>query len=470
MNKYKLISHTRNILADTFTPVNIYTQLRDHYPNALLLESADYHDRSDSKSFICLEPYAGFEAKGKTYSYILPDRNKKTINANSKADVFVNFQNFVNSFSTSADNNTLATHGLWGYSSFESVEYLEDIELHTTRQNLKDNPDLKYQLFRYVLVLDHFKNELSLTQHDVADLPVECGIDDIIKIIRSNESPDFSFQSLGDETTPMSDDVYKNIVARGIDHCQKGDTFQLVLSREFQQKYRGDDFKLYRCLRSVSPSPYLFYFDYGDFKIMGSSPESQLQVKKGVASINPIAGTVKRGNTKEEDLILAEELTNNTKEKSEHIMLVDLARNDLSKNADQIQIDRLAEIQYFSHVIHMVSKISGTLMDDVSGLEMYRDTFPAGTLSGAPKYRAMQLIAELEKTSRNFYGGALGFIGFDGDINHAIIIRSILCKNNTLIYQAGAGVVAQSSPEGELQEVFNKTSSIRNAISKANSL
>jgi anthranilate synthase component 1 len=257
------------------------------------------------------------------------------------------------------------------------------------------------------------------------------------------------------------------MVGIGIHHCKIGDTFQLVLSREFQQKYKGDDYNLYRSLRSINPSPYLFYFDYGDFKILGSSPESKLQVNDGIASVNPIAGTVLRGNSQKEDLKLAEQLKDNPKEISEHVMLVDLARNDLSKNSKNVSVERYAEIQYFSHVIHMVSKVKGKLFEGKSGLDIYADTFPAGTLSGAPKYKALEIIAKNENTSRNFYGGAIGFIGFDGSFNHAIIIRSVLSKNNTLVYQAGAGIVADSTPDGELQEVNNKIAAIRNAIKKA---
>lgn len=358
-----------------------------------------------------------------------------------------------------------------GYSSFESVQYMEDIEFTFHESKLKNNPDLKYQLFRYVLVFDHFKNELYITQNEVnRSIESTDGIENIFQILQINNLPNFTFKSTGDETSTITDNRYKEMVRTGIHHCKIGDTFQVVLSREFQQKFKGDDYNLYRCLRSINPSSYLFYFDYGDFKIFGSSPESQLQVDKGIASINPIAGTVLRGNSQEEDAKRAEELKKNPKEISEHVMLVDLARNDLSKSSDNVEVERYAEIQYFSHVIHMVSNVKGELLKSKSGLDIYADTFPAGTLSGAPKYRALQIIKENESASRNFYGGAIGFIGFDGSINHAIIIRSVLSKNNTLVYQAGAGIVADSTPEGELQEVNNKIAAIRNAIKKANEL
>ncbi len=468
---YKIHTKHKKILADLYTPVAIYNKLRDQFSNALLLESADYHDRTSSKSFICLEPIAGFEAKGMKYNYSLPNEEIVSKNAKQPKEVFSAFQSFVSKFKNTQTDLPFNVQGVWGYSSFESVQYMEDIQLDYPSKELKDNPDLKYQFFRYILVFDHFKNELFITQNEVnTHIESKEKIDYILQLIHINNLPNFTFKSVGEEISNTTNEEFKEMVNKGIHHCKIGDTFQVVLSREFQQKFKGDDFNLYRCLRSINPSPYLFYFDYGDFKIFGSSPESQLQVNNGIASINPIAGTVLRSDSHEKDVKLAEELKKNPKEMSEHVMLVDLARNDLSKNSEEVQINNYAEIQYFSHVIHMMSKVSGKLFDGKSGLDIYADTFPAGTLSGAPKYRALEIIAENENTSRNFYGGAIGFIGFDGSINHAIIIRSLLSKNNTLIYQAGAGIVSDSTAEGELQEVNNKIAAIRKAIQKATEL
>jgi anthranilate synthase component 1 len=469
--EYKLYTRYRKILADIYTPVGIYNKVRDQFPNALLLESADYHDRTDSKSYICLEPIAGFEAKGKSYHYNLPKGDVDSKTVGQSKEVFAAFKKFVNKFESGATNSPFNTQGLWGYSSFESVQYMEDIDFETSPNELKNNPDLKYQLFRYVLVFDHFKNELYITQNEVNEPIVSLEkVDAILQMIQINNLPNYSFEAMKLERSNVTDSEYMEMVKTGIQHCKMGDSFQVVLSREFQQDFTGDDFNLYRCLRSINPSPYLFYFDYGDFKIFGSSPESQLQVQNGTASINPIAGTVLRGGNKEEDEKLAKQLKENPKEMSEHVMLVDLARNDLSKNSDKVEIETYAEIQYFSHVIHMVSKVNGKLQKDKTGLDIYSDTFPAGTLSGAPKYKAMEIIRENENVTRNFYGGAIGFLGFDGSVNHAIIIRSVLSKNNTLVYQAGAGIVSDSTPEGELQEVNIKISAIRKAISKANQL
>ncbi len=466
--KFKIHTQCLKLLADLHTPVSIYSKLRDIYPGSLLFESADYHDRTDNKSFICIDPIAHFEAKGNIYQHQLPFEEIVYKETKMPQEIIRALESFVGMFDIPENEPPLKTQGLWGYSSFESVEYMEDITLSTLRDNLKNNPDLKYQLFRFTIILDHFKKEMIIVEHSINTLPKnKTDIKKIIDIIQSNNYSNFDFQVNGDEISTITDEEFKKIVATGINHCLLGDTFQVVLSREFRQSFKGDDFTLYRHLRSVSPSPYLFYLDYLDFKIFGSSPESQLQVHNGVASINPIAGTIRRGNDPEEDRRKADELRNNPKEMSEHVMLVDLARNDLSKNASEIEVETYADIQYFAQVIHMVSKVRGKLLKNRNGIDVYADTFPAGTLSGAPKYRAMKIIAKNEKDTRNFYGGAVGFLGFDGSVNHAIIIRSILSKNNMLIYQAGAGIVAGSHPEGELNEVNNKLRAIRKAIKKA---
>lgn len=468
MTKKTVYTTHLKIMADLLTPIGVYSILRDHYPNSLLLESAHYHDRSESKSFICLDPISGFEATKNKYTVQYPNEEENSYQVENSADILHAFKSFINSFEASISKLPFNSSGLFGYSSFEAVEYMENIKLSNAADEIKDNPDLKYQLFRFVLIFDHFKNELYLTYNsfEINDNSID-QLEIFKGLLRLNSRPNFKFKTIGDECSAISDDEFKSYVLKGINHCKRGDVFQIVLSRPFKQDFKGDDFNIYRCLRSINPSPYLFYFDYGDFKIFGSSPEAQLQIEDGVASINPIAGTVLRGENQEEDNIRATELKNNPKENAEHVMLVDLARNDLSINSNQVSVDTYAEIQYFSHVIHLVSKVSGKIDSDKSSIDIYAKTFPAGTLSGAPKYRALEIINEIESVSRNFYGGALGFLGFDGSINHAIIIRSILSKNKTLCYQAGAGIVVDSSPEGELQEVNNKVAALRKAIKNA---
>ena len=224
---------------------------------------------------------------------------------------------------------------------------------------------------------------------------------------------------------------------------------------------------MYRVLRSINPSPYLFYFDYGSYKVFGSSPEAQMVVKDRVARVNPIAGTYKRTGNNEEDREKAEELAADPKENAEHIMLVDLARNDLGRHARNVRVEKLKEIHFYSHVIHLVSTVAGDLDPDTNPVRVFGDTFPAGTLSGAPKYKAIELINQYENQNRSLYGGALGFISFDGDINHAIVIRSFTSKDNTLYYQARAGIVTASDEEKELQEVNNKLGALKKALLEA---
>lgn len=471
MKKRKVFQKYKKILADLQTPVGMYSKLRDHFPHSLLLESADYHDRSDSRSFICLDPVAGFEARKNSWTIDVSGEKTQTSEVHHPEEIKIKFFGFIDQFEPASSNPNGTHPGLFGYTSYEAVQYMENIGFRNPSTDYKENPDIKYQLFRFVLMFDHFRNELWITEYSL-DRPVvsEQGIRRVEDLLRLAHAPAFSFQTVGHESSECSPEQYMDYVKKGIAHCKRGDVFQVVLSREFSRSFKGDDFNVYRALRSINPSPYLFYFDYGNFRILGSSPESQLQVQGGIATINPIAGTVQRTNHSGEDAELARQLQDDPKEMAEHVMLVDLARNDLSIRSAEVNVETYAEIQYFSHVIHMVSRVTGKLNPEDNGLDVYMNTFPAGTLSGAPKYRAMEIIDDIETVSRNFYGGAIGFIGLDGSLNHAIIIRSILSKNNLLTYQAGAGIVARSTPEGELEEVDNKVAALRYAIEKAEKL
>ena len=468
MNKHKIYSAFVKVLADTITPVGAYLKMRDHYPNALLLESSDYHSKEDSFSFICLQPMAGFEATERKYSISNLDGSSDHLEVDSMTDMSEVFKSFLSQFDEAENENPNGICGLFGYTSFEAVQYFEDIKLAPKSDAHKDNPDMKYQFFRYVLAIDHFKNQLYILKYDTSPLhsddPDFKKLYSQLKIARTEQ---FKFSKAGNESSNLTDQQYEHSVARGIEHCRRGDVFQVVLSREFQQGFKGDEFNVYRSIRSINPSPYLFYFDYGNFKLFGSSPELQISVRDNQAVIAPIAGTVKRTGNAQDDFRLAKEMRDNPKEISEHIMLVDLARNDLSRSAEKVKVDTYAETQYYSHVIHMVSKVTGALLEGKNSLDLYFDTFPAGTLSGAPKYRALQIIDENEPSKRNFYGGAIGYFGFDGSVNHAIVIRSILSKNNTLTYQAGAGIVVGSTPQGERKEIDNKVAAIRRAIISA---
>ncbi len=465
--KFKINITSKKILADTFTPVSIYLKLRDKFPNSILLESSDYHGNENSYSFICCKPIAGIKVENDTVLCSFPDgsiTNKKIEKAVSVAD---ELKTFGEHFDIHGKPDK-AMNGLFGYIAYDAVKYFEDIEIKSEKKEQKRIPDIIYNLYEYVIAIDHFKDEITIFQHSYEK--EEKGIELLETYINNKNFASYKFLSEGNETSNFTDEEFIEVIKKGKSHCKRGDVFQMVLSREFSQAFKGDDFNVYRSLRSINPSPYLFYFDYGNFKLFGSSPEAQLIVKKNTATIHPIAGTFKRTGNDEADAELAEKLKLDPKENAEHVMLVDLARNDLSRNCTDVKIDKFREIQYYSHVIHLVSKVSGKLKENVSTMKIVGDTFPAGTLSGAPKHKAMQLIDTYEKGNRSFYGGCIGFLGFDGTFNSAIMIRSFLSKNNNLFYQAGAGVVDSSNEQNELEEVNNKLGALKKAIELGTSI
>jgi len=462
---YKLTTQTKKMLADTLTPVNIYLKLRDVFAGSILLESSDYHGNENSLSFICCDPIASIQLKGNKIDSVFPDGQKSSKPITSNEVVLQSLEDFRNSFEVGPAISKYPYAGLFGYMTYDTVRFFEDVTIQKKEDLI---PDLVYKAYRYVIVIDHFSNELILFENTVeGETHPEMGLAKLEKIIYSNRFATFSFQSPNDEVSNLTDQDYLKMVESGIQHCKRGDVFQIVLSRRFERNFSGDEFNVYRALRSINPSPYLFYFDYGSFKIFGSSPEAQIQIKNKEASIYPIAGTFKRTGNDHEDALLAEKLSKDEKENAEHVMLVDLARNDLSRSADHVTVEVFKEVQYYSHVIHLVSKVFGKLPKNASSIRLATDTFPAGTLSGAPKPMAMKLINQYENVNRGFYGGAIGFIGFDGDVNMAIMIRTFLSRANKLIFQAGAGVVAKSNPESELQEVNNKVEALRKAIRMA---
>lgn len=460
MQKFKLTTHTKKLLADTVTPVNIYLKLRDVFAGSILLESSDYHGHENSLSFICCDPIASFEVMDKKATITFPDGSQLNDPVKEVGQVTTLLEEFRNSFDVETLNDKIPGSGLFGYIGYDSVQYFEEVTINQKHQRI---PEVLYKFYRYVIVVDQFFNELSLFEH-VYNTEATSSLDRIEQLIFSNRISTYKFSQVGEEESNFTDEEFKKIVEKGKEHCYRGDVFQIVLSRRFECGFKGDEFNVYRALRSINPSPYLFYFDYGNFKLFGSSPEAQLQVSKGKAHIYPIAGTFRRTGNDQEDAALAEKLAADEKENAEHVMLVDLARNDMSRNADHVTVEVFKEIQFYSHVIHLVSKVTGTLNEGSSIIRMAADTFPAGTLSGAPKHMAMSLIDKYENVNRSFYGGAIGFIGFDGSFNHAIMIRTFLSYENKLIYQAGAGVVSKSSAESELQEVNNKLAALRKAV------
>ena len=447
------------VISDIHTPVGVYLKLRDLYSKIFLLESSDYKGSENSLSFICFESKAQISIDNNTVNTIINAKEvKKDIEPDKDVSHYLN--DFINQFKVEQNDFDYPSNGLFGYISYDSVKYFDSISISNPKEiNI---PDILYDAFKYVIVFNHYNNELIIFEHLYGD-DNKSEIDKIKNIVLGKPVNPFSFKKSKEEQTNVSDKEFKKLVDRGINHCKLGDVFQIVLSKRFYQDFQGDEFQVYRALRSINPSPYLFYFDYGSFKIFGSSPEAQIVIKNNKATIYPIAGTFKRTGDDEFDKKEAEKLSNDIKENSEHVMLVDLARNDLSKVSKNVEVERFKDIQFYSHVIHLVSKVSGNIKSDKK-IDLISGTFPAGTLSGAPKHKAMQLIEDHENISREFYGGAIGFMGFNGDFNHAIIIRSFLSKNRRLFYQAGAGIVFKSNPDSENQEVYNKIEALRKAI------
>ena len=469
METFRYTTTSQAILADLYTPVGVYMRLRDLYPQSALMESSDYHDPNNSRSFIGIKPIASVAIGHGIATVNYPDGSHENHEINGSYGTADAIHALIDRISVEGDDASIC--GLFGYTSFNAVRYFENIAVKDETQEKNDAPDVLYILYKDVIVFDHFNNMLKVvTLGDVSE------IDAIIKTMNKANVKAYDFHPVGDVRSTLTDEEHKANIRRGIQHCLRGDVFQIVLSRRFIQKYEGDDFKLYRALRSINPSPYLFYFDFGGFRIFGSSPETHCRIEGRKAYIDPIAGTTKRTGDAEADRKGAEYLRNDPKENAEHVMLVDLARNDLSRNCHGVKVDFYKDLQYYSHVIHLVSRVSGEL-DGPTGsigpdgkpsgadpIKAFIDTFPAGTLSGAPKVRAMQLISEYEPHNRGAYGGCIGYIGLNGSLNQAITIRTFVSRNGELWFQAGGGIVAKSDEEYELQEVNNKLGALRRAI------
>jgi anthranilate synthase component 1 len=458
-----ITTKSKKILADTFTPVSIYLKIRDVFPKSILLESTDFHHVENCYSFICMNPMADFIVENEQIT-MKTETGIERKAVSPETDVSRELQNFIQSYTCSDSSNSM--NGFFGYIGYDSVRYFETVKI-SDRPDHSSIPDIYYSLYKYIIAFNHLKDEIVLMENLLEN--EASGFDQVEQIIRNGKTSDYPFRIIGNESTNLSDNEFIKKLTKAKEHCLLGDVFQLVVSRRFQQSFHGDDFNVYRQLRSLNPSPYLFYFDYGNFRLFGSSPESQIEIKGKRAYINPIAGTYPRTGEDEKDKEMAMQLSKDPKENAEHVMLVDLARNDLSRNTSNVRVENFKEIHFYSHVIHIVSKVSGQLQSESNNIKLLADSFPAGTLTGAPKYKAMELIDELEPNARGFYGGCIGIINFNGDMNHAITIRTFLGKNNTLYYQAGAGVVSKSNEQNELQEVNHKLGALKQAIQKANS-
>ncbi len=454
-------------LADVYTPVGIYLNLRKAFKRSVLLESNDMANPENSRSFIGLDPIAGFVVvDGVVYLHHL-DGTVEDMPAHQVGEVSDRFRDFLGGIEINGEVPKGMINGLFGHTNFEAVQYFDSLKFDPDQKKIKI-PDMQYWIYRHVIGFDHFKDEMYLIENVPEGQESQMSSLEVFLGSASNQMADFSLD--GKETSNLTDQEYKDLVTAGKHHCQVGDVFQIVFSRQYQQKYKGDDFSVYRVLRSVNPSPYLFYFDYDGYRLFGSSPEAQMIIKDDIATVNPIAGTYRRTGNDMEDAKKAQELTEDPKETAEHIMLVDLARNDLGRHSTDVVVKDLMNIEFFSHVIHLVSRVDGKLEQNTNPITVFGDTFPAGTLSGAPKYKAIELINQYENQNRSFYGGAIGFIDFNGEMNQAILIRSFMGKDDTLFYQAGAGIVAASNEENELQEVNNKLGALTKALAEAERL
>ena len=474
MTKIKINTTYQKLLADVYTPVGIYLRLRDRFRDTILLESSDFNAGENSFTFIGINAIAGIEISNKqVIEFKLPAQAAEKIIIKKPTDVPTLLWEFMQRFevTAAAPKPINVAQGLFGYSTYDAVQFFDSIQINDAKGAkpaadkdlvIAEIPLMRYRLYQYVIAINHFKDELYICENGIDGIVSEISL--VESLIKSKDVPTYPFKSKGVESSNLTDAAYIEIVKKGIASCLRGDVFQIVLSRRFEQAFTGDEFNVYRALRSINPSPYLFYFDYGDYKLMGSSPESQLIVQNGKAIVHPIAGTFKRSGDDETDKLLAQKLEKDEKENAEHVMLVDLARNDLSRMCSDVQVTQYKKVTYYSHVIHLVSEVTGQVGAETNPFKLLAVSFPAGTLSGAPKFKAMQLIDGLEPTVRSYYGGAIGCIGFDGSCNHAIMIRTFMSKNNTLICQAGAGIVALSNPESELQEVNNKLNALKQAI------
>ncbi len=466
MKTYKYQTHSKKVLGDMHTPVSIYLKVRDMYPQSALMESSDYQANENSLSFIALCPLGSIGINRGIATATYPDNSREETALTESYTVESAISGFINSFQVEGENKNVC--GLYGYTTFNAVKYFENIPVKESHDEMNDAPDVLYILYKYVMVFNHFTNELTLVE--MIGEGEESSIHQLEAALENRNYASYNFSATGPVTSTLTDEEHKANVRKGIAHCMRGDVFQIVLSRRFIQPYSGDDFKVYRALRSINPSPYLFYFDFGGYRIFGSSPETHCRIEEDKAYIDPIAGTTRRTGDALKDKELTETLLADPKENAEHVMLVDLARNDLSRNCHDVKVVFYKEPQYYSHVIHLVSRVSGILHPEANPIQSFIDTFPAGTLSGAPKVRAMQLISEIEPHNRGAYGGCIGFIGLNGELNQAITIRTFVSRNNELWFQAGGGIVARSNEEGELQEVNNKLGALKKAIDLAATL
>ncbi|MFC7391570.1 anthranilate synthase component I [Scopulibacillus cellulosilyticus] len=482
--RYVTIPLKDSFFTDVFTPIEIAELFQDQF--CYLLESRDGQSSWGRFSFIGLNPFAYIKKHGERF--VLEDTNGSVlIEASSLKNIMNRSKDFFNVIKTDLD--LPFSGGAVGCVGYDAVSDFEKIPKH--HSNDLKTPVYEFVFCRTIIAFDHFEQmvnaihyltfeeALSEKERQICLENEKNFLNQIVNQLRnkslSHSFIRFSQNNVDDKasglsiTSTMSKQEYCQKVEEIKEYITAGDVFQTVLSHRMEIDLPVSSWELYRALRVTNPSPYLFYFKGSGYELVGSSPERIVKVQDRVAEIHPIAGTRPRGNDKENDRRLAEELLQDDKERAEHLMLVDLARNDIGKVSEfgSVEVTKLMEVGRFAKVMHLVSVVQGTLKEDASPVDALMAAFPAGTLSGAPKIRAMEIINELEPVSRGFYGGAVGYIGFDGNMDMCITIRTFTCIGEKAYIQAGAGIVADSVPEAEWEETFNKARALLQTAEKA---
>lgn len=464
----------REMPADLETPISVYLKLRGQGPS-FLLESVEGGERIARYSFISVAPRAQYILRGNEIE-ILEGGNRRAVTLDAGTDPTYFLQSELGHFQfTPQPGLPRFVGGLVGYLGYESVRHFEPSLI--SQMPPSDLPDGVYLLSDIVVAFDHSRQSLSLIANVLEDDPESADqrLDEIVARIhqplpaRENTQP-----VTGKLESNMSREAFEQMVGTGREYIAAGDIFQVVLSQRFSRHTTVDAFDVYRAVRHLNPSPYMFFFDFGTvdgqpFYLAGASPEMFVRLEGRRAALRPIAGTRPRGADPAADAVLADELLADPKERAEHVMLVDLGRNDLGRVCEygSIQVPEFFTIERYSHVMHIVSHVEGQLKPDLTAFDLVRAAFPAGTVSGAPKIRAMEIIAELEANPRGPYAGMIGYFGFDGAMDTCLAIRTMVARGDTVSVQAGAGIVADSDPAREYQETVNKAKAMLRAIEMA---
>ena len=474
-----LVPIYREVLADLETPVSAYLKVADG-PYSFLLESVEGGERVARYSFIGANAQKVIRTGVKGSSAAKPARQGKVFTY-GKLDPLIPIERELARYKPVTVDGLPRFHGgMVGYLAYESVGYFE--KLPSPAADALGLPESVFMLADTLIVFDHVKHKMKIVGHvhingDVNKAYKEA-VARIEAVVQKLDKPVERLTRAakplppGKVTSNMTEAQHARTVKRGKEHIVAGDIIQVVLSQRLARKTKAHPFDIYRALRNVNPSPYMFYLDLDDFHLVGASPEMLVRVEGRAVATNPIAGTRRRGKDEAEDKALAEELLADKKERAEHIMLVDLGRNDIGRvsKPGTVVVDQLMDIERFSHVMHIVSRVSGTLKDGMTSYDALRACFPAGTLSGAPKIRAMEIIADLEPSKRGMYGGAVGYFDFSGNMDTCIGLRAMVVKNGTAYVQAGGGIVYDSDPKAEYQETLHKAAAQLRAIDEAEAL